>query len=134
MDLVTISNMYTKVFENLKEVLDTNTNGYEVSPTYSKNASIPIITVDANKRPGQKTFEKGKTIWTVDINAIHGTYKGASTLAQEIETLILAAEDDFDANNMILVNEPILNTNQLNRGKGRAHVKTLTYQFLVIEQ
>jgi len=127
--------MYTEVFENIKEVLDTNTNGYDVSPTYSKKASIPIITLERNKSPGPSTFNKKKAIWVFDINAIHGTAKGASDLAQEIETLIFASENDFDLNNMQLFNEsPIMNQNTIDRGKGRAHVTTLTFRFLVKEQ
>lgn len=134
MDLVTFTNMFSEVPQNLREALLTNTSTTPVSPSFSKNTSIPVIVYSVDAEEGQPTFEKGKLIWRADISCVHGTVTGVSSLAQDVYTIINTTyRNTFENANMYVIGKPIISSSGIERNGSRFHVRTITVSFLVEE-
>lgn len=133
MNLVTESNLFRQPFKNVREVVLTNTNSYKVTPSYSKNSSIPVFVMkDSHNKLGSRisssSSDKHQVI--VDVNVVAGTSLESATLIQEALDLILAKKTDFDSNNMQLTDYNMFQGN-LDKDGSRLHVRTLVLQFYV---
>lgn len=93
MELIEYNTIETQGFLNLKEVLDTNTEGVKVTSSFSKNSNIPIIVIEIQKSP-IKTYMDSKHIAEVQVNVrcLHKTKQGCLELARDITDLI---QDNF---------------------------------------
>lgn len=136
MDLVTFSNMMTKVSTNVVEAIETNATGADAYPEYDTAATpIPSLIYSVTQTDGGSTFEKGKATWTVDVSCIAATTADVSTLAQEVYDIFHSTyRDTFGANNMYIAGNPVTSSAVLNKGSERYPIRTITVIFTVDEQ
>jgi hypothetical protein len=128
---ITESNLYRQPFKNVREILLTNTNGYKVTPSYSKNATLPVIILNDSEQQLGKRFSSsasGKYNIQIDVECVCKTATSAATLAQELFTLLKAAA--FDAYNMELTDIAMF-TNNVDIEGSRLHIRTIVCQFYV---
>jgi len=130
---VTESNIYTQPFKNVREIVLTNTNSYKVTPSYSKNASIPVFVLsETQQKLGDRlsSSSSSKHQVNIDVSVVAGTAKEASELIQEALSLILVSKNTFDSVNQELTDYNMFQ-NHLDKNGSRLHVRTLVLQFYV---
>jgi len=134
MQLITRDNLITNSFTNVREVLTLNSGTIPVTSSFSLNSPIPIIVINNNFDPINQYYGAGHKDdfnGIFNIRVVHKTDQEASTVAQELFTLLDTWEGTLDAYNITIIDKKVLPVSPLERGKDRYKVKPLIVSVVV---